>query len=108
MIKRVPLIPATEYEFKWSNVSADLSPSRFPEHGVLVNSSLVPAPGTNGTTQTLTIAVPAGLGTDSFFLAMRTRDDRGETGCTGHIRQGDNGFLMSQEMRDLPSHVTLL
>ena len=72
------MFTATAYEFKWSNVSSDLSPSRFATHGVLVNSSLVPEPATNGTTQTLTIAVPAGLATDSFFLAMRTRDDQGE------------------------------
>ena len=90
--------PATEYEFKWSNVSSDLSPSQYATHGVLVNSSLVPAPAANGTSQTLTIDVPAGLSTDSFFMAMRTRDNRGEitityftnaeTGRTGHTCDG--------------------
>ena len=82
------MFPATEYEFKWSNVSADLSPSQYATHGVLVNDSLVPEPDTSGTTQTLTIEVPEGLSTNSFFPAMRTRDDRGETGRTD--RKGHN------------------
>ncbi|XP_043213965.1 calcium-activated chloride channel regulator 1-like [Amphibalanus amphitrite] len=69
---------ATEYEFRWSNVSSDLSPSQFLTKGVLVNATLVPAPETSGTIQTLTIDVPKGLEASSFFMAMRTRDDQAD------------------------------
>ena len=74
------LFPAAEYEFKWSNVSSDLSPSLFDKHGVPVNGSLVPPPAAAGTVQTLTIAVPEALSTDSFFVAMRTRDQQSKAG----------------------------